>query len=248
MTIVLVHGAYRGAWLWSRLTPLLAAAGHLVFAPTLDGLGERAQHIHPGVGLAAHVDDIVGLIDGESLAEVLLVGASYGGMVITGAAGPRSDRIRALLYLDAPVARPGEALWDLFDDQRRTTLVDAAVHEGEGWRVPARLGRPAPGFADTADEDWIGSRLTDQPLLTFLQPLPPAGDGVPDVPRFFVRCTGGPSVPSPVARSAERVGNDPDWVFRTVAAPHDAMVTHPDLIAAELISAGRHAGIEAAAR
>src|SRR5437763_6310667 len=100
-TYVLVHGAWHGGWCWQRVTPLLRAAGHEVYTPTLTGLGERAHLGTPDVGLATHVEDIVTMLEYEDLTDVVLVGHSYAGMVITGVAHAVPSRLTHLVYLDA---------------------------------------------------------------------------------------------------------------------------------------------------
>src|SRR6476660_1698835 len=93
---VLVHGAWHGGWCWKRVTPLLRAAGHEVFAPTLTGLGERAHLASRGINLDTHINDVVMLMEAEELEDVVLVGHSYAGMVITGVADRAPQRIRRL--------------------------------------------------------------------------------------------------------------------------------------------------------
>jgi len=85
-TFLLVHGGWVGGWCWRRVTPLLEAAGHRVFTPTLTGLGERAHLFNAAIDLDTHIEDVVSVLQYEDLHEVVLVGHSYGGMVITGAA------------------------------------------------------------------------------------------------------------------------------------------------------------------
>src|SRR5438128_128006 len=102
-TFVLVHGAWHGGWCWKRVTPLLRAAGHEVYATTLTGLGERVHLASPNVGLALHVQDVVGVLEYEDLRDVILVGHSYGGIVISGVADRVPERLRHLVYLDALV-------------------------------------------------------------------------------------------------------------------------------------------------
>src|SRR4051812_8081549 len=106
-TFVLVHGAWHGGWCWRKLTPLLRAAEHAVYTPTLTGLGERAHLGGPDVGLATHVRDVVTVLWYEDLSGVVLVGHSYGGMVIGGVADQVPERLAHLVYLDAYVPEPG---------------------------------------------------------------------------------------------------------------------------------------------
>lgn len=109
-TYVIVHGAWGGGWAWRGIDSLLTAQGHSVHRPTLTGLGERTHLATPDVGLDTHVQDVVNTILFEDLDDVVLVGHSYGGMVITGVADRIPGRIRRLLYLDAVLPESGESL------------------------------------------------------------------------------------------------------------------------------------------
>ena len=111
-TFVLVHGAWHGGWCWKRVRPLLESRGHLVFTPTLTGLGERSHLLARETGLETHIADVVNVIRWEELSEVVLCGHSYGGMVISGVADRVPDRIRSLVYLDAFVPSDGQSLFD----------------------------------------------------------------------------------------------------------------------------------------
>ena len=112
-TFVLVHGGGHGGWCYSRVSPLLRAAGHEVYAPTLTGLGERKHLLRPDIDLDTHITDIVHVLEYEDLEDVILLGHSYGGMVITGVADRAGSRIRRLVYLDAAHPRNGESLADV---------------------------------------------------------------------------------------------------------------------------------------
>src|SRR5215813_9903475 len=112
-TFVLVHGAWHGGWCWQKVIPLLEAADHAVYAPTLTGLAERACELSPDVGLDTHIQDVVGLLQDKDLHEVILVGHSYGGMVITGVVDAVPERIAHLVYLDTFVPRDGESMVDV---------------------------------------------------------------------------------------------------------------------------------------
>ena len=110
---VLVHGAWIGGWCWRPNAQALRKAGHEVFTPTLTGLGERSHLMNPGINLDTHIADIVNVFKHEELSDVVLVGHSYGGMVVTGVADALADKIRSLVYLDAFVPESGQALVDL---------------------------------------------------------------------------------------------------------------------------------------
>ena len=133
---VLVHGAWGGGWYWKKLLPLLHAQGHEVYAATLTGLGERVHLANPEIGLGTHVHDVVNLLAYEDLSDVILVGHSYGGMVITGVADCVPERIAHLAYLDAFVPEQGQSLVDLIPAERRAHVHEQAEVEGDGWRVP----------------------------------------------------------------------------------------------------------------
>ena len=112
-TFVLVHGAWNGGWNWRRVADRLRSRGHSVFAPTLTGLGERVHQLHPGVDLSLHIADVLGVIKYESLNDIVLVGHSYGGFVISGVAEVIPRKIRSIVFLDAFVPDDGDALVEL---------------------------------------------------------------------------------------------------------------------------------------
>jgi pimeloyl-ACP methyl ester carboxylesterase len=131
-TFVLVHGSLHGGWCWKRVVPRLRSAGHDVFTPTLSGLGERVHLVHPGIDLDTHIQDVLGVLEYEDLHDVVLVGHSYGTMVITGAADRLPGRIAHLVYLDGVMACDGKAALDFFPEGVRAAwraLVDA---DGDG--------------------------------------------------------------------------------------------------------------------
>src|ERR1700704_6398122 len=109
-TIVIVHGAWGGSWAWRKVDAMLREKGFNVYRPQLTGLGERVHLSRPDIGLSTHIDDVVNTILFEDLHDIILVGHSYGGMVITGVADRVPDRIRRLVYLDAFVPNDGESL------------------------------------------------------------------------------------------------------------------------------------------
>jgi pimeloyl-ACP methyl ester carboxylesterase len=112
-TFVLVHGGWHGGWCWQKVIPFLEAAGHEAYAPTLTGLAERASELSPDVGLDTHIQDIAGLLEEKNLHGVILVGHSYGGMVITGVVDQVPERIAHLVYFDTFVPRDGESMVDV---------------------------------------------------------------------------------------------------------------------------------------
>ncbi len=227
--IVLVHGAWHGGWCWRRVVPLLRAKGHEVFAPTLTGLGDRAHLFRPDIALADHVADIAALLDAEELSDVVLVGHSYAGMVITGAAEQAAGRIRRLVYLDAFVPEHGQSLMDL---ARPAPAGEAPPRPAEN-RVPSRS--PAFfGVSDPADVDWVTRRVVDQPMLTMTDPVQAPTGAANSLPRSYIYC------PKPATgsfdRFAERFRHDPAWRFYEMNCGHDAMVIDPAGLAEILLA------------
>lgn len=229
-TFVLVHGAWHSGWCWKRLTPLLRAAGHEVFTPTLAGLGERAHLLAPSVNLETHVQDVLGVLECEDLGQVWLVGHSYGGMVIAGVADRATRRLAHLVYLDAFVPRDGQSLYDLVPPERRALYDEWARTRGEGFRLP-----PPPleyfGVTEEADLRWAGPRVSPQPLATFTQPARLTGAAAA-VPRTYIAClrhTG------PFRPFAQRAQSEPGWRYRELDAVHDIMITAPPDLAALLL-------------
>src|SRR5215471_17762390 len=135
-TYVLVHGAWHGGWCWRKVRDALERSGAEVYTPTLTGLGERAHLASKDIGLDTHVADVLGVLEGEDLSEVVLVGHSYSGMVVTAVADRAADRVARLVYLDAVVPNDGQCLYDRAPPQVRTSWEEQARVGGEGWRVP----------------------------------------------------------------------------------------------------------------
>ena len=117
-TFVLVHGAWSGSFGWRKVRRLLAERGHDVFTPSLTGIGERAHLTSPQVDLSLHVQDVVNAVWYEDLSDIVLVGYSYGGMVVTGALDHLGARVKHLVYLDAFGPGDGQSLQDLVGGRR----------------------------------------------------------------------------------------------------------------------------------
>src|SRR5262249_14599804 len=135
-TFVLVHPAWHGAWFWKKLAPLLRDRGHAVFTPTLTGLGERSHLARPDIGLGVHVTDIVNVLEHEELHDIVIVGDSSSGSVVTGVADRVPEQIAFVVYLDAFVPEDGQSVFDLVAPERRQVFETLVKTEGDGWRVP----------------------------------------------------------------------------------------------------------------
>ena len=211
--------------MWQRLAPLLRKAGHEVFTPSLTGIGERAHLATPAVGLSTHVADVLGTLEYERLEGVVLVGHSYAGMVVTGAADRAPKRVGTLVYLDAFVPRAGEALLDLLPERVR------AHFARDGWQVPA-LPPAAQGMTDAAEIAWLDGRRDPQPMQCFTEKL--ALEGRYRGPRVFVSCSG--YSPTSFTRFAEEARNDPAWRYHELATHHYPHVSMPAQTAGVLLN------------
>jgi len=231
-TFVLVHGSNGGGWVWQRVAPLLRAAGHQVYAPTLTGLSDRSHLLSCGVNLTTHITDVVNLLVYEDLSDVILVGNSYAGMVITGVAAKAPERLKLLVYLDAYVPEDGQSEVDLWPPERRA-IAEAAEAAAKG------LAQPPPpylfGVTDPTLADWIKARVTPQPVATYIEPVPRGDARSTVLPRVFIHCTGNPAttpdVFGPFAAKARVKG----WQVHELATGHLAMLTAPREVAELLL-------------
>jgi len=178
-TFVLVHGTTAGGWVWKTVAAQLEQTGHVVYRPTLTGLGERVHLLTREVGLDTHIADVVNHILYEELTDVVLVGHSYGGMVITGVADRVPDRIRELVYFDAVVPQDGESAVDLYGRPTYEHFAKLVADEGDGWLIPVQRG-PNDLPAKNGPHPW--KSWTDPITLTNA-----AATSV--IPRTYVRFT-----------------------------------------------------------
>jgi pimeloyl-ACP methyl ester carboxylesterase len=236
-TFVLVHGGWHGAWCWRRVTPLLRDAGHEVITPTLTGLGERAHLVSRDVDVSAHVRDVASVLEMEDVHDAILVGHSYGGIVITAVAEVAGERIGQLVYLDAFVPQEGKGLFDLLVPERAAMYESAAREHGEGWLVPLPWEKALAGWGVTDPDDlrWMLPRMTPQPLATFLEPAG-SGAAAERFTRTYIHCADKPAG-DPFAPFAAATREDGAWDVKTLSTGHDAMITAPEAVARTLLDA-----------
>ena len=236
-TYVLVHGGSHGGWCYQRVARILRASGHDVYAPTLTGLGERAHLLAPGVDLDTHITDVVQLLAYEGLFDVILVGHSYGGMVITGAADRALDRVGHLVYLDAATPANGQSLAGLAPELMAASRAMGRVVDGvELVNFPGEGPMPHYGLTDPDDIAWLAPKITPHPWKCFDQPLRLHDEaGVRALPQSQIVCTSTLPYRDPAdlepARTAGRL-----WDIDT---GHDLMVSEPQAVAGflELVAA-----------
>jgi pimeloyl-ACP methyl ester carboxylesterase len=231
---VLVHGAWHGGWCWRRVIPHLRAAGHEAYPVTLTGVGERAHLLSADIRLSTHIRDVVALIDNEELDNVVLVGHSYGGVVITGVADWLLQRDRPklerLIYLDAITPYPGESWSSQHPKETVEARVKAAAQAGNVSIAPPDA---AVYGLDSADRDWVNRRQTPHPFGVYQDPLNFDATRVASVPRTFIDCIA-PALPT-IAVMRRRVRTAPGWKVTELKTGHDAMLSMPEELARVLL-------------
>ncbi|MEZ5744089.1 MAG: alpha/beta hydrolase [Sphingomonadaceae bacterium] len=231
-TFVLVHGGGHGGWCYQLVTRKLQAAGHLVYAPSLPGMGEHTHMLSDAIDLDAHIDDIVNLLFYENLSDAILVGHSYGGMVITGVADRAPDRVGHRVYLDAAYPVHGESL-----HQHAFANIEAArqgMYVENGVELVMKPDPIMAGFFGITDPElakWTNDRLSPQPWKCFSQPLKLRNEAaMRAVPESHLICSStaeGRDMDLLRERSQGRV-----WDIDT---GHDLMITEPQWVADRLI-------------
>jgi pimeloyl-ACP methyl ester carboxylesterase len=235
-TIVLVHGAWHGGWCYRRVADLLRGSGHRVYTPTLTGLGERSHLLSRSINLSTHIADITNMIRWEDLRRIILVGHSYGGVVVTGVADAMSDRVAALVYLDAFLPTAGKSFHDLLP----TEVAEAQVHgasAGNGFSV-----RPIPAAAfnvNEADRSWVDSLCTPHPLGTLTQSIELTGSHTRVGCKSYVLAT---QNPMPLFQDfARSMRSEPSCISYELPCGHDVMIDLPKETAAIIEEAAARA-------
>ncbi|HXP92591.1 MAG TPA: alpha/beta hydrolase [Candidatus Binatia bacterium] len=225
-TFVLVHGAWHGGWCWRRVADRLVARGHRVFAPTLTGLGERSHLADREIRLSTHIDDIVNLVRWERLDDIVLVGHSYGGIVISGVAEKIEKATRSIVFLDAFVPENGQTMRDVVPAASVARWNEHLSQDGR-WITPI----PAAVFKviDEADRAWVDNLCLPHPYATFVDPIALSGARDRILKKTYIRAT---IYDSPAFRASyDRLKRDPSWRVFEVESGHDVMVDAPDRLA-----------------
>lgn len=227
-TILLIHGAYQGGWIWSRVAARLRAAGHRVLAPSLDGCAERQAQLRPGITTESHAEDLASLLFHEDLRDVILVGTSTGGMVLCRAAEQARERVRRLVLVDALALRDGERVSDVVQrpTARRTELATGPTREDAEGRLFAEL--------DPDLRAWTLERCTLHPIAAMEAPvrLDRFWDLTWQASVIWCRRSANPPV-SHQRRAAEALGA----AWHELDTGHYPMLTAPDALA-RLIETG----------
>jgi pimeloyl-ACP methyl ester carboxylesterase len=225
-TFVLVHGSCHGGWCWKKVTPLLRKYyGHDVYFPTLTGLGERSHLVSKDIDLYTHVCDITQLLEYEDLTEVILVGHSYGGLVIGGVAERIPERIKRLVYLDGYIPEDNKSAFDLIPGLEAIYKKRALTEHGKEWLV-ASYEPKVWGVINPTDIRWMETRLSSMPWHTHDQPLRIINIQAQRIPKTYISCTEFKDFHF-MAQRAKSQG----WDYHELKTGHDAMITVPNEVA-----------------
>lgn len=223
---VLVHGAFHGGWCWRRVADRLMAKGRYVVAPTLSGVGERSHLTSDAINLSTHIDDVVNEIKWKDLEGLVLVGHSYGGVVITGVAERVRERIAAIVYLDAFIPKDGQSL---------VTLNGATASA-----LPDRVIPPRPAsyyHVNAKDAAWVDSKMTPHPVKCFTEPLKMTDAYQTIAEKLYIRALDFKS--NSFDAALERCRADRTWKTMVMKCGHDIMVDQPAELASILERLGK---------
>lgn len=221
-TYVLIHGAYQGGWIWKPVATRLRADNQLVYAPSLDGCGERHHAVRPGITVGTQAREVAQLLFAEDLSDVVLVGTSSGGMVIVKAAELARDRIGRLVFVDALALLPGERVGAIVNRATPNDTTDITT-------FPTRADVENRLFRDLDDRTraWALARITPHPLAALEAPMEPTTFWEQAWPATVIRCRRAANPPEPhQRRTAERLGA----AWHELDTGHYPMLSEPDAL------------------
>jgi pimeloyl-ACP methyl ester carboxylesterase len=244
-TYVLVAGAWLGSWSWRPVGDQLRRHGHDVHPVTLTGLGDRSHLATPQVDLDTYIADVVNLVEFEDLQDVVLVGHSYAGHVVTGVADRISERLSLLAYLDAGPSPDGAAFMDLQPPAARELIERLVEESGDGWQVPMPSWEELEGVMGASLEGLgqeerarMRARASAQPVRTWTQPLSLKNQADEELPKLLITC----SIPLAQVRQLIDGGHPwfaalagPEWSFLELPTGHWPMFSVPGPLASLLL-------------
>ncbi|MDN5000569.1 alpha/beta fold hydrolase [Bradyrhizobium sp. GCM10027634] len=225
-TFVLIGGAFYGAWCWHRVTERLEKQGHKVYAFTLSGLAERSHLLSKEINLDTHITDIANLVEWEDLKDICLVAHSYAGCPASGALERIGSRVSAIVWVDAVKPADGQAFRD---------LVPFPIEDGAISR-PAPKALPPTAFSDPQDVAWVLSKVTPQPIGTWLQPVKLSGAREKVAKKTYIRL---PKFQlAALDKAAAECRSDSSWtVLENTTSGHSVMISQPDWLTDVLVKA-----------
>jgi pimeloyl-ACP methyl ester carboxylesterase len=228
-TYVLIHGAYQGGWIWQPTAERLRAAGHLVYAPSLDGCGDRKTALRPGITVETHAREIADLLFYEDLHDVVLTGTSSGGMVLCRAAELARERIGRLVFVDALALFDGERIAQIVN--RPTPRVTTELAVG-----PSREDAENRSFAGLlpAVREFALARYTPHPIAAMEEPVALKSFWSLPWKASVIRCRRAPNPgEAHQRRTADKLGAN----YLEIDTGHYPMLSDPDVLAPLLMRA-----------
>lgn len=220
-TFLLVHGAWGGGWAFKQLESILRASGHEVLRPTLTGLGERVHLANPDITLETHINDILKVVQFERLEKFILVGHSYGGMVVTAVADRIPQKIERLVYVDAHLPVDGESMFDLISQQRKADLLNRAKTLGDGWFIP-------PIWPENG-------KNVPHPLATFQETVKLKNSRLAGIKGQYILTLEPGALTDLFSQSAQRA-RARNWQYHELRTGHNPQWTMPHELASMLMS------------
>lgn len=225
---VFVHGGMVGGTSWKKVRKLLERKNN-VLTPTLTGLAERKHLSHPNIDLETHIQDILNTIYYEELEDIVLVGHSYGGMVITAVADRIPEKIKKLVYVAAVLPMNGESMFDAVGPEISAFLYNSAK-EGNGWEVPP--GMPESyGIEDPEDIKWFKTSSTAHPIKTFQQKISYNSSSFEKLNKIYIKCSQEVALESMATRAKNM--KIPSY---EINAGHCHMITRPEALVELLVN------------
>ena len=220
---LLIHGAWHGGWVWNEISEILRYQRYSVSTPTLTGLGEKKHLLSSKITIETFIEDIVNHIVFENLNNIILVGHSFAGSVISGVADRLKDRIQKLIYFDAMILIDGQKPFDISPKETVEQRIELAKKFGNNISIPAPSA-DAFGVFDIKKSLLLEEKLTPHPLTAFQSKLILKNEVGNGIPLSYIFCT------KPVYKSLEssrEVARKMKWPIFELNAGHDAMLTHP---------------------
>lgn len=226
LTFILVHGAWHGGWCWRKVKDYLLERGHRVFTPTLTGLGEKSHLRNPDINLDTHIQDLENLIKWEELEKFVLVGHSYGGVIISAICDNNKDKVSHAIFLDAIVPNDGDTIIT------GGTKKDVELRFGpltDGYLIPPRdptnFGIP---INMKNEIEWVKRLVTPHLVGTWIQPIRLKNGGSKNIPRTYIFCADREKITPKQKEKLDAYKKDPSWNYRELTCGHDAMVIMPE--------------------
>jgi pimeloyl-ACP methyl ester carboxylesterase len=220
---LLIHGAWHGGWVWNEISEILRYQRYSVSTPTLTGLGEKKHLLSSKITIETFIEDVVNHIIFENLNNIILVGHSFAGSVISGVADRLKDRIQKLIYFDAMILIDGQKPFDITPKETVEQRIELAKKFGNNISIPAPSA-DAFGVFDIKKSLLLEEKLTPHPLSAFQSKLILKNEVGNGIPLSYIFCT------KPVYKSLEssrEIVRKMKWPIFELNAGHDAMLTHP---------------------